>query len=197
MVSKRDKVPQLGFWDDEVSAPTHDKIVMWAYNNADLLVRKFLTQFPDRMHYDALNDIFTPEDIEGGHDLPKADISPLPPKPLSLVAKKILEPVIKRHPEHGRGMPQILGYADLVITWNEQHVWWSSTDTKWNTSVRERPILVEVKTKLPSMGELLRQINLYREVYQNVIVIAPNDDYADILLEQHILFIQYPGEPKN
>jgi len=54
-------------------------------------------------------------------------------------------------------------------------------------------ILAEAKTKLPSLGELMRQIQLYRTAfYGHVVVISPDDSFAEILAEQDIVFIKYP-----
>lgn len=62
----------------------------------------------------------------------------------------------------------------------------------------------EVKNKIPSLGELLRQMNFYKhylgqqqfgpKVY--FVVVSPVDDYKDILREQGILFYKYQDPEK-
>lgn len=47
MSGAREKLPQLGLWDAEVSKPNHDTITLWAYNNAETIVRKYVDKFPD------------------------------------------------------------------------------------------------------------------------------------------------------
>jgi len=66
-------------------------------------------------------------------------------------------------------------------------------------------VCFEIKTKIPSLGELLRQINMYREPvnrlgqrgsqakYASFAVIAPDDRFSPILREQGIEFIKYTG----
>jgi hypothetical protein len=57
---------------------------------------------------------------------------------------------------------------------------------------------IEVKTEIPSIGDLLRQIHFYKQ-YQCTaawIVISPDDRYAHLLKDQGIKFFKYksPGE---
>ncbi len=53
-------------------------------------------------------------------------------------------------------------------------------------------ILVEVKSKLPTLGELMRQINLYREAHRGkVVVVSPDDSYVEVLKTQDVLFLKY------
>jgi hypothetical protein len=76
------------------------------------------------------------------------------------VEKKVFEYVLQQYPENGIGrmLPRILGYADLVMFWNEPTVEWGD-DQQWRISGRSRHVLIEAKTVLPSIGELMRQIN--------------------------------------
>lgn len=192
MASAREKIPQLGLWDDEVPKVSHDKIVLWAYENAESLVRTYLKNFPERDDERSLSEKWESESIglaRSGKKL--SELPPLPPKPTQLVTKKILEKVIQQYPEGSRSLPRILGYADLVIEWKSCRVTWSPEDSQWYINARDRALLVEAKTVMPSLGELMRQINLYRQVYGGVIVVAQDSSYAEILKEQGVLFIPY------
>lgn len=51
--------------------------------------------------------------------------------------------------------------------------------------------IVEVKSVLPTLGELMRQLNLYRQAYPNVVLMAPDERYAELLKEQGVLFMKY------
>ena len=56
---------------------------------------------------------------------------------------------------------------------------------------------IEVKSKIPSIGELIRQINFYRNYTGGRwIVVSPDDRYADVLRAQDIQFYKCkaPGE---
>lgn len=191
MATNREKQPQLGFWDDEVKLVSHDTIVMWAYENAEAILRSYLESLPDDHYYkDALlphwNLGATARDLLAR----KPDFPPIPQKPGNLVTERILERVIQQQPEHGRSMPRILGYADLVIRWDLRSLG-IADEKEWYQQAITRNLLVEAKTTLPSIGELMRQINLYRLVYQDVVVIAPDDRYRSILADQGVHFIQY------
>lgn len=51
--------------------------------------------------------------------------------------------------------------------------------------MRDEPFktFIEVKSELPTVGELMRQHNLYRQSCSQVIVVVPDDRYAAILAE--------------
>lgn len=192
MASAREKLPQLGLWDDEVAKVSHDRIVLWAYENAESIVRAYLTKFPDRDNEKALSEKWESDAISLGRSGKKlGDLPALPPKPKQLVVQKVLEKVIQQYPENGRSLPRILGYADLVIEWRSYRVSWTDDDNTWHVHWRDRALLVEAKTVLPSLGELMRQINLYRQVYGGVVLVAPDSRYEEILNEQGVLFFPY------
>jgi hypothetical protein len=39
MAKSREKTQQIGFWDSEVSKADHDTVCIWAYENADAILR--------------------------------------------------------------------------------------------------------------------------------------------------------------
>lgn len=190
MGSAREKLPQLGFWDEEVPKRSHDSMVLWAHANAERLVRQYLAAFPSRDYGAALSETWGSVSITVRSGEKLTALPPLPAKPRELVEKKALEYVLQQYPENvnGRSLPRILGYADLVIFWTDPTVEWGD-DQNWHLSGRRRQILVEAKTVWPSIGELMRQINLYRLVCQDVIVVAPDATHADILREQGVLVV--------
>lgn len=59
------------------------------------------------------------------------------------------------------------------------------------------PVFIEVKTQIPNLGELLRQMNTYRNyISGKFIVVAPDDRYKRILNEQGIHFYKYQDPEK-
>jgi hypothetical protein len=45
---------------------------------------------------------------------------------------------------------------------------------------------------MPTVGELMRQINLYRTAFGGkFVVVSPDDSRADILKEQGVTFVKY------
>jgi hypothetical protein len=62
-----------------------------------------------------------------------------------------------------------------------------------NKESQRTEIYFEVKSSLPSLGELIRQIRMYEEyVKGKFYVVAPDDKYAEQLQRQGIGFIKYP-----
>lgn len=192
MASAREKIPQLGLWDDEVPKLSHDAIVLWAYENAQLLVESYLTAFPEKDYYKTFDEKWDSSVIINNSGRALADLPPLPAKPTKLHGKKILEQVIEQYPEYvnGRSLPRILGYGDLLLKWFAPRVEWHNE--QWGVAHKEAgSLLVEAKTVMPSLGELMRQLNLYRLVYRDIVVVSPDASYQDVLREQGILFVPY------
>ncbi|UII32270.1 hypothetical protein LVD17_00265 [Fulvivirga ulvae] len=68
---------------------------------------------------------------------------------------------------------------------------------KFGFEAHKHTIYIEVKTEIKSLGELIRQINLYK-VYQpgEYYVLCPNNEFKETLAQQNIGFIEcpYPGK---
>lgn len=59
-------------------------------------------------------------------------------------------------------------------------------------------ICVEVKSKIDSAGELIRQIRMYEQYVRHVdsfVVVSPDDRFKSALESQGILFYKYTGDP--
>ncbi len=92
------------------------------------------------------------------------------------------EPLVRMAVDGG----QFIGYADLAA-WAER---------------AERPALFEAKTAIDSLGELFRQLSMYRAGYFDgwtvtklpFIVVCPDDSEAEIIREQGYYFLKY--DPK-
>jgi len=204
MAKSREKIQQLGFWDAEVSKPDHDAVCLWAYENADSIFR---TVCPERFDQPWLND-----EVHLGHGYNDQSIIELAraftnanPRPNPRVVKKTLEYVLKSYTGYQDKMERIVGYADLLIetqcprveaiykkanSWDEFGIL-DGFELTWSSD-RVPRILVEAKSVLPTVGELMRQIQLYRTAFRgNFIVVSPDDSYAQILAEQGVTFIQY------
>lgn len=88
----------------------------------------------------------------------------------------------------------IVGFVDLVV---HAKVLTPLGDGSCNTkSIRAS---IEIKNKIDSCGDLIRQINFYRSFEQIDtiwIVVSPDDRFKDVLFEQGIYFYKYlqPGQ---
>ena len=60
----------------------------------------------------------------------------------------------------------------------------------------QREFFFEVKSSIPSIGELMRQINLYRlhKPQGYFIVVSPDESAKEVLRSQHIHFVKYDPE---
>jgi hypothetical protein len=196
----REKVQQQGFWDPEVSSPDHDTIVLWAYNNPELIVRAVHPELFDRP--------WRREDVRKGYCE-----SPPGTPPANLVETERPNPrficrlehrLEYRHGYQDRNI-QVVGFADLLIVSELPYIEERYLDKYggqkelaeraliWSCDHTPR-VLVEVKSKLPTLGELLRQINTYRSAFMGkYVVVAPDDTYGEVLSEQGVHFIKYAG----
>lgn len=192
MSRMREKLPQIGLWDTEVPRPDHDAICMWVYDNAEAVMRLAFPTFErDWRDDDFENHGFGP--AEGALDRARVAY----PRPTPRIAERVLEYVIQREPAYARGTGQIIGYADLLIRLElpalvvpHQR---GEYELRWHQSERAK-VLVEVKSVLPTLGELMRQLNLYRTAHFGpVLVVSPDARYAGVLAEQGIAFVQSPN----
>lgn len=205
MAKSREKVQQLGFWDTEVSKPDHDSICLWAYRNPETIFRAVnpeLFDHPwmtDEIHFDRDHR------DEAANALAKA-FADANQRPNPRVYNKELEYVLKSYSGYGDRQEKIVGYADLLLetelpgvfpTYKPSSRGYSQDEfdnftLKWSRGRPAPRILVEVKSFMPTMGELMRQINLYRTAFTGrFVVVSPDDSYADILKEQGVTFVKY------
>jgi hypothetical protein len=88
----------------------------------------------------------------------------------------------------------IVGFVDLTVFVKL----WQNVP---KTSYKESRIHFEIKTKIPSLGELIRQLRFYQQYLPNehhnlIVVVCPDDEYKEILNEQGFLFYKYTDESK-
>ena len=191
MAKNRKEVQQLGFWDDEVKQLDHDEIVLWAYQNAELVLQAWLSVQTNWKKWESRAWLKSEIRCE------RFDLADLPSPPARLpfpqiVKKEIERPLIKKT-GYNAATERYLGYADLVISYYmPDEVCWDSHDQEWHVTARTGMLLVEAKTVMPTLGDLMRQINLYRCVIDDVVVVSPDGQWADILNEQGVLFVNYP-----
>jgi hypothetical protein len=85
----------------------------------------------------------------------------------------------------------IVGYIDLLVRIRGEFLFSGSEEYEECT----KDILIEVKTQIPSLGELIRQMRAY-QTYQNnyiteYLVVANDDRHEKILKEQGFWFYKY------
>jgi hypothetical protein len=94
--------------------------------------------------------------------------------------------------DSGRGV--IVGYVDLRVEVAVPHSWYEYTRFEWETGLESAMLYFEVKPEIPSVGELLRQINRYRHYVKNGlwVVVSPEARFAGLLASQGVKLI-VPG----
>ena len=104
----------------------------------------------------------------------------------------------------------IIGFLDMMITFSFTRLDVAGVDF-YNASIYEEPkwmqtefeeysssqknthkLYIEVKTKIPSLGELFRQLNTYREYEQgDYLVVCPDDTHRETIINQGFKFFKY------
>lgn len=191
MSRAREKLPQIGLWDAEVPKPDHDAICLWVYENAETVVRAAFPKFERDWREDDFEDHGL-QPPEGARERAQQRY----PRPSPRVGGRTLEYVLQREAAYARGTGQIVGYADVMIQLELPAMvvpqQGAEFELRWHQSERAR-VLVEVKSILPTLGELMRQLNLYRTAHHGpVVVVSPDARYAAVLAEQGIAFVQSP-----
>lgn len=97
-----------------------------------------------------------------------------------LEEKKWERPIIS---ESRYGYRSMIGFIDL----------YALISVKNNDEyISTRHICFEVKTEIKSVGELMRQLNVYREYMKAYyVIVCPDDSYKDFFLKQYIDFVKY------
>jgi hypothetical protein len=132
-----------------------------------------------------------------------------PAKRVVTIHRRDWEAVLReREPEyHPRQLPRnqrLLGFADLLVHFSLPQLGvvnanggpYGREQPEWSVRDHDFQLIVEAKTTLPTIGELMRQINLYREACWHLVLVALDDRYAALLAEQGVLFVRYdPAAP--
>jgi hypothetical protein len=73
------------------------------------------------------------------------------------------------------------------------------TDPTWAISYDEKLLGFEIKTSIPSYGELMRQVNTYRRYFGGeLVVVSPDGRFADQVRSQGVRFVLFEGDlPKS
>lgn len=200
MAQSRNKVQQLGFFDPEVIQPTHDNLVLWAHARADDIFRV--------VHPELFDGTWRRDEIDpwipcaGDRDKFVANakhFAATTPRPSPRTDKRIIEYVLRRRTGHGGKYEQLVGYADLLVTTLLPRVTNVDDSETMGLSWGEGPrFLIEAKVELPTVGELMRQLQLYRTAFGGkLVVVSPDGRYADILADQGVVFVKYEPAPET
>lgn len=122
---------------------------------------------------------------------------PLPEKPPIEVSLKLEKPILRP------GSNFMVGVADAVVNWSHWRLvpedegylrGCYSAPRKpfaWTIFDSERVAIVELKPKINSLGELLRQVNVYGSAIPDalIVIVSPDEQYREILEDQDVRFV--------
>jgi len=196
MAAAREQIQQLGFWDSEVNDPIrglqHDGICFWAQDKSLEIARHVHKDFFDRGWLRC--------DIRDSGDNPNAirEFCEKNKRPAPKIVKTRLETVLQTRSGYQGNFLRIVGYADLIIEIERPVVDERSNralEICWDSTLDGRKpasILVEVKSSIPILGDLLRQLNLYKTTFDGaIVVVSPDNRYAEKIREQGFHFVKH------
>lgn len=86
----------------------------------------------------------------------------------------------------------IVGFIDIMV--HLKGKFYDKNSLNYDHLESVKTIFIEVKTEIPSLGELIRQMRAY-EFYQgdstSYLIVSPDDSYKKILNEQGFYFYKY------
>jgi hypothetical protein len=170
-------IERHGFKDPELKTAKHDDLVLWARKNVSGIAKQILPPFGTNDSY--LEKVWNKTKLQLDEDYTD-NLSDLKNN------IKIVEVLLEQPINSGKW---IIGFVDLVIKLKipryKRHV---------GTGRDSANIYIEVKTKIESFGELLRQVNMYRMYTQEEldfwVIICPDDSHKAILADQKIFYIK-------
>lgn len=93
----------------------------------------------------------------------------------------------------------VVGFVDIYVGIKGIFHFRRSNSDDTYSEERVRPVYIEVKTEIPSLGELIRQMRAYQayhDSFADYIIVSPDDSHKKILEEQGFYFYKYkdPGK---
>jgi hypothetical protein len=187
---------RFGFKDPQLTTPQHDALMFWLDEHAQNVVSGLFTAWPPSAHDRAAKSL-----QEVRQNFPDFDPGPVPNMETPVVTEKEWE-----YPISDRSY--VIGFIDMRIrvegrSWS-YHVDLPNYGKKptegWSARMGARDLLVEVKPEILSVGEVVRQIQMYRKYLAEIstlcrpeiYVASPDDRFCKLFASQKIGFIKTP-----
>jgi len=178
---------RFGFKDDDLKTATHDQLMMWLNENVEKVTNRVIA------------NEWTEEDVGQATryltDPSLLKLTDLPERAPITITEKIWEyPIIS-----GK---YVIGFVDMLIRYKADSITVFNEKgydryNEWRVSrfVNE-PLCLEVKSTIPSLGELIRQIRMYQQYLQGCyVVVSPDARFADAIRSQGIGFYHCVLDP--
>lgn len=182
-VLKRAESEKLFGKDEDLRTPIHDEIMMWLNNAVDLFLPKWI----------GVKRVWQNSELDVDKKCKRLDfeLSDIPEKPnLRSIVKKWEFPIT-------RGVNDILvAVPDMKVTYERPIAVICENCEFKKIRFEKFNAWFEVKSKIASLGEVVRQINIYKEYSSReakwfLVSARTSDDFLKILNEQNIHFIEY------
>lgn len=170
---------RFGFQDKELTTPAHDQIMIWLNENIAEVVASLT---PNE---------WSEKDIEWAHRYSEDPQIPVyPGTPLKVQNVKWEYPIVSRN-EHTQ-QAYTIGFIDMAVKVVRPTLDLNRGQICAGQSLHN--LFFEVKPSIPSLGELIRQIQMYR-TYEGgtYIVVSPDDRWAPLLQSQGIRHVKCPA----
>ena len=197
---------RFGFQDKDLTTPQHDEIMMWLNKSAEKILYSPPWQSWLKKRWDKrIEEQETFIKVNGGENIYQQIMQHVPKSQDTIAIENITcqweYPIVD---QNNRSKSQyVIGFVDLRVSFevkmpsasysSDGH---SINNWKWGTATRNISINFEVKTKIPSLGELFRQINLYKTYDDSYfVIVSPDDRFQHQIISQGLYFLKY--EPKK
>lgn len=176
----RRKAPAPLIADRDLSTPAHDAIMLWLQGNLATVIPQVLERWR------------APGEVEWPADQTR-NLKTIPEHPGNRISRVTWEyPII-------RPGGFIVGYIDMLVE-VESPFLSMGRDRKpviqWEGGTSDDPtgVLFEVKSRITSIGEVIRQIRAYETVHKSAYfcIVCPDDRFADVIRGQRIAFVKSP-----
>lgn len=177
---------RLGFNDPDLKTQAHDLIMLWLDQNMKEVFRPFIEALKKSDRRIGCYPSQVP-----------AELPPIPDGMTSSIwAKKTWEYPVQRGYD-SRNLYTV-GFVDMCIKiYNRLPVLHANNGVHWELEDDYiTSFYIEVKSKIPSLGEVIRQIRLYESYLPKgwFFVVSPDDRFRSAIEDQDIKFIAVPPE---
>jgi hypothetical protein len=188
---------KLGFRDADLTTPKHDEMMLWLHENMVTFLVDHGLWTPQR----ATQKSFERQKrrgMENWREEPAWDsvsFLDMPPAPSPKEQIKILW----EYPITSGRNKYMIGFIDMLVSaWGDYSYLYNEYEKTWSIHGKStKHFFIEIKTKIPSLGELVRQIRTYQTHVNgshNWIVVCPDDRFREPLASQGITLVKYTGE---
>lgn len=163
---------RMGFRDPELSTPAHDALMIWLGEHIDDVVEQLVPLAHARVNH--------------GEPVPVGLRSSIPAPARRIGAPEWEYPLVSDDWRRS-----IVGFVDMLVPVERSHPVVEAD--AWRMDWIARGIYLEVKTRIDSLGETIRQIRAYQQYARGLhAIVSPDDRFRAQIESQRIRFVLAP-----